>query len=103
MISKPEKLLEYQIELMNFPKPEREFYFARPRKFRADFAWPDRMLLLEVEGGTWIKGRHTTGEGYEKDCEKYSLAALLGYRVMRFTTGQIKNGMAVSFLERVFE
>jgi very-short-patch-repair endonuclease len=103
MISKPEELLAYQIKLMNFPVPVREYKFVPGRKFRADFAWPDRMLLLEVEGGTWIKGRHTTGGGYESDCEKYSLAALLGYRVMRFTTSQIKKGMAVSFLERVFQ
>lgn len=69
--------------------PEPEYRFHPTRKWRFDFAWPDLKLALEVEGGTWAGGRHTRGAGYERDCEKYSHAAALGWKVMRFTSGQI--------------
>lgn len=80
----------------NLPTPTREFLFARPRKFRADFAWPDLMILVEIEGGVWTGGRHTRGAGFSKDCEKQNLAALAGYRVFRFTGDQVKNGSAIA-------
>ena len=45
--------------------PIREHRFAPPRRWRFDYAWPDRRLALEVEGGTWTGGRHVRGRGYE--------------------------------------
>ena len=81
----------------------REFKFHPKRKFKADFAWPHKKLLVEVEGGTWLgsKGRHTSGKGFESDCEKYNLAAMEGYKVLRFTGKQVKNGTAVTMIKRV--
>ena len=38
--------LPLQCRALGLPEPELEFYFARPRKFRADFAWPDHKLIL---------------------------------------------------------
>lgn len=76
--------------------PEREFYFAKPRMFRFDFAFPDRKLAVEIEGGTFYgKSRHGSGPGYEKDCEKYNLAVKLGWRVLRYTTEMVKTGTAI--------
>jgi very-short-patch-repair endonuclease len=69
---------------------ETEYYFAKPRKFRADFAWPSKKMLVEIEGGTYINGRHNRGDGYESDCEKYNLAALDGWLVLRFTTSMLR-------------
>ena len=40
--------------------------------------------------------RHTTVGGYAKDCEKYNAAALLGWRVLRYTTGMIMSGQAIN-------
>lgn len=42
-----------------------------------------------MEGGTWSQGRHTRGQGYKQDCIKYNIAALLGYRVFRFTADML--------------
>jgi very-short-patch-repair endonuclease len=64
----------------------REYLFARPRRWRFDFAHPCTMVAIEIEGGTWVNGRHTRGSGFEADCEKYNAAAILGWRVLRFTT-----------------
>lgn len=73
-----------------------ELVFAKllKRRWRFDIAFPAEMLAVEVEGGTWTRGRHTRGSGYEKDCEKYNTAVLLGWRVLRFTSGQVWSGYA---------
>lgn len=101
MSSQLEDELFYQIKIAGLPNPEREYRFASPRKFRADFAYPDRMILIEVEGGTWTRGRHTRGVGYQADCEKYNLAALLGFRVLRFTGEMVKSGNALGVIARM--
>lgn len=67
------------------PEPVSEFVFAPPRQWRADFAWPDKKLLVEIEGGVFGKSRHTSGTGYTEDCHKYNAATCAGYRVLRFT------------------
>ena len=82
------------------PEPEAEYRFAAPRRWRFDLAWPALRLALEVEGGTWVSGRHTRGAGFEKDCEKYNEAALLGWTVLRVTPGMIEDGRAVELVER---
>ena len=98
MKSAPEEQLALHIKAIGLPAPVREYKFAPKRRFRADFAWPERMVLAEVEGGTWSGGRHVRGKGYESDCEKYSIAAMLGYRVLRFTTAMVRDGRAIGFL-----
>ena len=72
----------------------REYEFAVPRKYRADFhILPN--LLIEVEGGTWSGGRHTRPSGYTDDCAKYNLATLLGFAVLRYTTQMVERGDAI--------
>lgn len=82
---------------------EREHVFAPPRRWRFDFAWPDRMIALEVEGGTWIGGGHNRGADYERNCEKYNEAALRGWILVRVTSTMIKDGRAIEVLERAFK
>ena len=67
--------------------PVHEYRFHPVRKWRFDFAFPEQKVAVEIEGGTFgkCKSRHTTGTGYEKDCEKYNTAILNGWRVFRFT------------------
>ena len=79
---------------------EREHRFAPPRRWKFDFANPALKVALEVEGGTWSRSRHTSGKGYAADCEKYSTAAVMGWRVLRFTTDQVKSGMALQMLQQ---
>ena len=61
------------------------------------------MLAVECEGGTYSKGRHVRGEGFAKDCEKYNVAALLGWRVLRFTGSMIYSGEAVTQIEEALD
>lgn len=90
------------IKAHKLPDPVREHRFVPDRRWRFDFAWPDRMLAVEVEGGVWNGGRHTRGAGYERDAEKYNRAAILGWRVLRFSTQQVQRGEAVAALRGVF-
>lgn len=98
-----EQALSQHMRAMRFPEPDQEHRFAPPRRFRFDFAWPDQKLAVEVEGGTWGKSRHTTGKGYGKDCEKYNLAVLMGWRVLRFTGDMVRSGEAVEVIRRAIE
>ncbi len=84
------------------PEAIREYRFAPPRRWRFDYAWPAQRIALEIEGGVWTGGRHVRGKGYVSDCEKYSEAALLGWRVLRVTPAQIKDGRALALVERAF-
>ena len=57
------------------------------------------MLALEIEGGVHSRGRHTRPIGYEKDCEKYNSALVLGWHVLRVTSKHISSGEALSWVE----
>lgn len=96
-----EDTLLHQMQLVGLPTPEREYRFAPPRRYRADFAYPERKLLIEVEGGVWTRGRHTRGKGFQDDCFKYNLAVEKGFRVLRFTGDMIKDGSAINTIEKV--
>lgn len=56
---------------------------------RADFAWPDARVALELQGGTWRRGGHSTGGGIERDATKAALAQLDGWVLLAFTSGML--------------
>lgn len=64
-----------------------EFRFHPARRWRFDWAIPELMLAIELEGVGGLS-RHTTIAGYTRDCEKYTTAAALGWCVFRFTQRQ---------------
>ena len=81
-------------------KYQREFKFNPDSDHRADFFLPEYNLLVEVEGGTRAKSRHTTHDGYSKDLMKYNTAQILGYFRLAFTTEQVSNGAAIQNIKR---
>lgn len=95
-----EDALAFQCQLVKLPPPEREYLFARPRRWRFDFAWPGQMLAVEVEGGIFAAGRHNRPLGMIADMEKYNAALLLGWRVLRVAAPHIKSGDALAWIER---
>lgn len=96
--------LEWEMALLlreaGLPEPEREHRFHATRRWRLDFAWPEALVALEVEGGTWTGGRHTTGVGFESDCEKYGEAALAGWLVIRANNHMVSDGRALALVRR---
>ena len=84
----------------NLPEPVLEFAFAPNRRFRADYCWPEAMVILEKQGGIWRpKGAHNTGTALLRDYEKSNLAQLLGYVYLQATPEQIRNGSVLEMLK----
>ena len=112
-----EDRLELQILDAGLPEPEREYRFAPPRRWRADFAWPKRRLIVEVNGGTWsprgakkcpVCGRlprsgHTSARGLERDYEKQNEAVLAGWRYLEVTPKMVDDGRALEWVRRALE
>ncbi len=88
--------------LYGLPEPIAEYQFHAPRRWRFDYSWPDKKIAAEIEGGTWIGGRHVSGAGYRRDCEKYNAAALDEWKVLRFTSDMVKDGTMVDTLRAAF-
>ena len=95
--------LIFQCKLAGLPAPTPELRFHPVRKWRLDLAWPEQRLFAEVDGGTWVGGRHNRGAGYERDCEKLNSACLEGWRGFRFTTAMVKDGRALAVLEQALK
>lgn len=95
-----EEALYQQIQDACLPLPKREFKFDAKRKWRFDFAWDIKKVACEVNGGTYSKGRHSTGVGLDKDYEKLNEAQLLGWSVFQFSSGQVLDGYALLIIER---
>ena len=80
---------------------EQEFEFHPKRKWRADFHLVGKKILVEVEGAIWSGGRHTRGKGYIGDMEKYNAATMMGFQVIRFSTDQVKSGLAIQQIKKM--
>ncbi len=128
-MSNLEEILAAQMELIGLPEPVREYRFAsihvglgvgireRLREgglkdWRFDFAWPELMLAVEVEGitsfgrnknGSMRLGRHQTGKGMEEDLRKYDKAINLGWNVYRCSGAMIKDGVAFNTIEKLIK
>jgi len=75
-----------------------EFRFHKVRRWRFDFAWPDELVALEIEGGVWSGGRHTNPKGFIADCEKYNTALCLGWAVIRCPSPYITECRMIDWL-----
>lgn len=95
-----EKAFALQILGARLPAPVQQFMFHNERKWRFDFAWPEKKIAFEVQGGIYTQGGHTRAKGYNNDCEKGNEARLLGWRVFAVTTDHISSGMALKWVER---
>ena len=74
-------------------KFQREFRFCPTRRYRFDFILEPvkTKIAIEISGGGWIKGRHTYGQGYINDTQKYNLAQIMGYMVLTYTPETLPN------------
>lgn len=116
-----EEALLIQIKACKLAMPEHEYRFAAMatggtgkgvrqrlkaeglKDWRFDFAWPELMLAVEVEGGAWVGGRHTRGKGFLEDLRKYQAAQMMGWTVYRTAGELIKSGEAVRTIEQLIQ
>lgn len=64
------------------PAPVAEHGFHPTRKWRFDYAWPEQLVAVEVQGGLFTRGRHTRGPALRKEYEKLREAAACGWLVL---------------------
>lgn len=100
-----EDTLAFQLDALGLTGYVREYQAIKGRKFRFDFAWldPEHRLLVEVNGGTYTKGAHSTGVGIARDYEKANLAVLQGWHVLSFDGKSVKDGTAVEVIRKALE
>jgi very-short-patch-repair endonuclease len=96
-------MFDRQIAARFLPMPQPEYRFDPSRRWRFDRAWLVSKIAVEIEGGTWVKGRHSRGSGMRKDAEKYNAATLQGWRVLRFTGDMVKDGSAITVVEQALQ
>lgn len=92
--------LAAQATMRGLPEPVREHRFHPVRGWRFDLAYPGALVAVEVDGGAFAGGRHTSGPGFREDCVKLSEAAALGWRVLRVMPEHVTSGEAVEWLRR---
>lgn len=87
------------------PPPISEYRFHPTRAWRLDFAWEPESwkVALEIQGATWVRGRHTRGLGYARDCEKLAEAQLAGWLCLWATTEQMQSELALAWVRRALE
>ena len=98
-----EDLFAFQATAAGLPTFEREVMAIPGRKFRFDFCWREARLLVEINGGTFTQGGHSTGLGIRRDYEKSNLAVLAGWRVLVFDAKAVRSGEALEVVRKALE
>lgn len=99
--------LDIQSEAPEIGPVVREAVLVPGRKFRCDLYLPRYRIVVEIDGGIWMRGRTGRGGAHSlptnilRDMEKGNLLTALGYRVFRFTPQMVKSREAHRFLMSV--
>ena len=86
-----EEKFALQLQARRVTPPERELKFGLhygPKKrlkvwYRFDFAWPEFMVAVEIQGGVWSGGKHGNPVGIRHHYQKYNQAVLEGWWVLQ--------------------
>lgn len=68
---------------------QNEYRFHSSRRWRFDFAHIESNTAIEINGGIWNKGGHSSGNGLLRDYEKLNEAVFLGWSVFQLARSQI--------------
>ena len=98
-------------EVNEWPTPEREvafhekgYIYQKRRMWRFDFAWPDLMLAVEIDGGLWSpRSGHRSPAGLSSDRVKDAVAQLMGWTILHFTEVHWRDGDVEPLMEAAFD
>lgn len=94
------------LEMMQLA-PVRQYRVVEARRWRFDFAFPDVLVCVDVDGGVFAAengetaGRHARGAGIVAGFEKRNAAAELGWCVLCYGPPQVRSGEAALQIERL--
>lgn len=85
-----------------------EYAFASrlySRRFRSDYAELKYGILFEYEGlqSRMNRSRHTTVEGFTRDCTKYNLGTSMGFSWLRYTRNHLDKDQIKKEILRTLE
>lgn len=96
-----EETFEFQLKCEKAPPFERQYRFARSlgREYRWDFAWPELWLAVEIQGGIWKRGggAHSHPTDIIRNMQKQNTGAVLGWKLLQFSTDEVKSGSAIAY------
>lgn len=92
-----EETLALHLDAFKIPY-QREVKLIPGRDYRWDFYFREIDLALEISGGTWHKGGHSSGSGILRDYRKNNAATLAGIKTLYFTTEQVTSGEAIGIV-----
>lgn len=101
--SKAEELLAAHLRAAGI-QHKRQHRWHPTRRFAADFAFDEGVtttLLVEVDGGLFVRGRHSRGPAREADMERDAEAMMLGWTVLRVSPRHVKTGKALAWIEAI--
>jgi very-short-patch-repair endonuclease len=84
-------------------KYEEYFHFKSTKHWRFDFHLIEYRMLIEIAGGPWSGGRKGKLATKAWSMDRYDHAEEMGYRYMRFETGDIYMGRATAWLRNLKE
>lgn len=82
----------------DLPPMVEEFRPLTDRKFRIDFAYPERKIGVECDGAV-----HRIKDRFKRDIERHNLLTLAGWRIVRVGRDEIKSGKAIDWLRELLE
>ena len=85
-----------QIRLAGLPLPLPHYPFAKPqRRFKADWAYPDLCLLIEIDGQV-----HRIRDKWERDLERDQWIFFSEWRKLRVSPAQVRSGEALELVRK---
>lgn len=80
---------------------EAQVKFHPTRRWKLDYYAAQYKLAVEIHGGVFSAGRHTTGVGFTEDRIKINAAHEMGITVLEFTGAMLQDGTAIAQTQRV--
>jgi very-short-patch-repair endonuclease len=104
--AKLEEKFAFQLQQLGLIKRfTRNYAKAIPgSRMEIDFADVENRIAIEIQGGTWAKGKmgHNSGVGIRRDCIKSNMLQLNGWRILKVTSDMIRDTTAIDFIERFY-
>ena len=93
-----EALFSQQLAMTALPAPKRNYLYLRGSRHELDFAWPDLMLGVEIQGMA-----HRIKDKFKTDIKKRAQGLLQGWRVLEVGGAEVRDGTAMEWLHQLFE